>query len=128
MKPEISSRKDIKKIITNFYHLLLADSNMLPFFIDIVNEKHLEKHLEDITDFWSDILFDTNIYSQNVMQKHTEKNRFITFKNEHFKIWMSYFFKSIDTDFEGVKAQDMKNRATSIATVMQLKLATHQKK
>ena len=122
MKPDISSRKDIKLIITNFYDLLLDDKKMIPFFSDIVEQNNLEEHLEIITDFWNDILFDTNTYSNNVMKKHTDKNVFVTFKKEHFAIWISYLFSVIDSNFKGEKALNMKNRATSISTVMQLKM------
>mgnify|MGYP001098311127 CR=1 FL=1 len=122
MKPDILSRKDIQLIITAFYEKLLGDEKMRPFFEDIVNQHQLEHHLEIITDFWNDILFDTSTYHENVMQKHLAKNTFVTFQQEHFTRWVSYFFSSIDTLFEGDTAIKMKARAQSIATVMQLKL------
>lgn len=125
-KPDISSREDIKLIIEKFYDLLLEDKKMLPFFKEIVQQNHLKKHISDIADFWSDVLFDTNSYKNNVMQKHVAKHTFMAFKKEHFIIWTSYFFKSINTKFNGEKAELMKNRATSIATVMQLKLEIYQ--
>ena len=80
MKPDISSRKDIKQIITKFYDFLLVDEKMIPFFKDIVAENQLGHHLEVITDFWNDIIFDTNTYENNVMQKHLQKNAFVNFK------------------------------------------------
>ena len=126
MKPDISSQKDIKLIVTKFYELLLSDEKMIPFFEDIVAKNHLKEHLDVITDFWNDILFDTNTYSNNVMKKHVDKNVFVKFKKEHFTIWISYFFKTIDTYFEGKKAHKMKNRARSIATVMELKMGVCQ--
>jgi len=122
MKPDISSREDIKLIITKFYELLLADLKMIPFFEDMVAQNHLEEHLETIADFWNDILFDTNSYSNNVMKKHIDKNVFVQFKKEHFTIWVLYFFETIDALFDGENALIMKNRARSIATVMALKL------
>jgi hemoglobin len=125
-KPDISSREDIKLIIEKFYDLLLEDKKMLPFFKEIVQQNHLKKHISDIADFWNDVLFDTNSYKNNVMQKHAAKHTFMAFKKEHFTIWTSYFFKSINTKFNGEKAELMKNRATSIATVMQLKLEIYQ--
>jgi hemoglobin len=95
---------------------------MIPFFEDIVAQNHLEEHLDIISDFWNDILFDTNTYSNNVMKKHVDKNVFVEFKKEHFTIWMSYLSETIDVHFDGEKAFNMKNRARSIATVMELKL------
>lgn len=122
MKVDICSREDIKLIITKFYDKLLADENMRPFFKEIVANHQLEHHLEIITDFWNDILFDTIDYQNNVMQKHLQKHTFIKFTKAHFACWISYFFQVIDTFFNGEKAEIMKNRASSIATVMQLKL------
>jgi hemoglobin len=126
MKADISSRKDIKFIITKFYDLLLANKKMIPFFEEIVAQNHLEEHLDVISDFWNDILFDTNSYANNVMKKHVDKNVFVAFKKEHFTIWISYFFETIDASFHGEKAHNMKNRARSIATVMELKLGVYQ--
>lgn len=128
MKPDISTRKDIKQIITKFYDLLLADKKMIPFFEDIVAENQLEHHLEVITDFWNDILFDTITYSNNVMQKHLDRNTFVAFTKEHFTIWVSYFFETIDAFFEGENSERMKSRAQSVATVMQLKMNLYQNK
>ena len=122
MKPDISSRKDIKQIMTKFYDFLLADKTMMPFFEEIVQENQLEHHLEIITDFWNDILFDTNEYQQNVMQKHLQQNALIRFEKAHFESWTSYFLATIDASFEGPQATKMKQRALSIATLMQLKM------
>ena len=121
MKP-ISSREDIKYIIVKFYDKLLVDEKMKPFFENLVLKNELEHHLEIITDFWNDTLFDTISYQNNVMQKHLDKNAFVNFTKEHFAIWISYFFQTIDADFCGENANIMKARATSIATVMKLKM------
>lgn len=127
MNSDISSRKDIKLIVTKFYDLLLVDEKMFPFFEKIVKENQLEHHLEIITDFWNDILFDTATYQNNVMQKHLDKNDFVAFKKEHFTIWISYFSKIIDTFFKGENSERMKARAQSIATIIQLKMNLYQK-
>ena len=125
MKTDISSRKDIKLIIAKFYKKLLEDENMFPFFEDIIATNSLEHHLEIITDFWNDIIFNTTTYKNNTMKKHIDKNSFIAFKKEHFTIWTSYFFKTIDDNFTGINAHNMKNRASSIATVMQVKMKVY---
>ncbi len=122
MKQDISSKKDIHFIITAFYKKLVADENMLPFFKAIVEENHLEEHIKTITNFWQDILFHTASYSNNVMEKHLEFHKKIVFKKEHFTTWLSYLKTTIDSSFEGQSAQNMKDRAASIAMVMQVKL------
>ena len=127
MKSDISSRKNIKFIISEFYSKLLVDEIMLPFFEEIVEKNHLDQHLEIITDFWQDILLGTILYQNNTMQKHTDKHVFMQFKEEHFTLWISYLFDTIDSHFEGLNVSKMKARATSIATVMKLKMDVYKK-
>lgn len=100
---------------------------MLPFFKEIVEHNHLEKHLEIITDFWNDILFDTLNYKNNVMQKHLDKNVVLKFDKAHFTIWVSYFKETITDFFEGENSESMKARAQSIAVIMQLKMNLYRK-
>ena len=125
MKTDITSRKDIKLIIKKFYDLLIDDTTMSPFFKEFIEQDTLEAHLEIITNFWNDILFNSNTYKNNVLQKHLNKHAFINFKKEHFSNWLQHFSTTIDNHFSGLKAELMKNRALSIATVMQIKMGTH---
>jgi hemoglobin len=127
MKLDISSRKDIKDILTTFYEKLLSDEKMLPFFEEIVANKQLDHHLEIITDFWQDILFDTTLYQNNVLQIHKEKHAFSNFKEQHFACWISYLFEVLDNQFKGLISSKMKNRATSIAMVMKVKMNLYEK-
>jgi len=122
MKPDINSREDIKSIVTLFYDKMISDEVLYPFFEELVKSGKLKHHLNIITDFWEDVLFDTTKYYQNLLKKHLNKNAFVKFKKEHFKLWLYYFKETIDDAFEGLKAVMMKNRAESIATVMQLKM------
>ncbi|MDG2193769.1 MAG: group III truncated hemoglobin [Polaribacter sp.] len=125
MKQDILSRKDIKLIITEFYKKLVTDVEMLPFFEEIVKKNQLEAHLEVITDFWQDILLDTTSYRNNVLQKHLDFDKKIAFKTTHFEKWLAYLSSTINTFFEGQVAERMKNRAKSVATVMQLKMSLY---
>ena len=121
MKRDISSRDDIHFIITEFYKELTSDSEMLPFFEEIVQQNHLEQHIDVIADFWQDILLHTNTYKNNVLQKHLDFDKKVAFKKEHFTKWLLFLTTTIDTSFEGQIAQNMKDRANSIAMVMQVK-------
>ncbi|WKD86128.1 Group 3 truncated hemoglobin ctb [Polaribacter huanghezhanensis] len=121
MQQDISSREDIHFIITEFYQKLISDSEMLPFFEEIVRQNHLEKHINTITDFWQDILLQTDSYKNNVLQKHLDFDKKVRFKKEHFTKWLGYLTTIIDASFEGQVTQNMKDRANSIAMVMQVK-------
>lgn len=119
---DISTRKDIKFIITSFYDKLLSETQMLPFFTKFLKGNFLEEHLETITDFWEDVLFDTISYKANLLKKHIDFHDNLPFEEEHFSIWVSYFFDTINESFSGINAEKMKNRANSIATVMKIKM------
>ena len=121
MKKDISSREHIKLILSEFYKKLVSDSKMFPFFEEIVQNDTLEEHLEVITDFWQDLLLSTTTYRNNVLQKHLDFNKKVTFEKEHFNLWLNYLVTTIDELFEGQIAENMKNSASSIAMVMQVK-------
>lgn len=121
MSTDICSRKDIHFIITEFYKKLIADEKMFSFFEEIVKSNHLDDHIDTITDFWEDILLYTSNYSSNVMQKHLDFDKKIKFTKEHFTNWLNYLTVTIDDNYEGQNAQNMKYRASSIAMVMQVK-------
>jgi len=57
------------------------------------------------------------------MITHRKLNLIVSLTPEHFKRWLSLFQQTIDENFEGEKAELARQRAISIATVMQLKLA-----
>lgn len=126
MKKDISNREDIHFVIKEFYNKLTSDNEMIPFFDEIVKSNHLEGHINIISDFWNDILFYTNTYTNNVLQKHLDFNKKVNFKKEHFVIWLDYLKTTIDDNFEGQNAQNMKDRASSIAMVMQVKFKLYQ--
>lgn len=127
MKKDITSRKDIKLIISKFYNKLLTNRDMLFFFEEIVEKNTLEEHLEIITDFWEDLLFQSYKYKNNPMQKHLDFNKKKAFNKEHFNIWLSFLYQTISENFSGEISETMKTRAKSIATVMQLKMDLYKK-
>ena len=122
MKSDIQSRADLENIVFTFYQKLISDQGLSPFFKEIVRENKLAHHLSVVVDFWEDILFQTHHYQNNTMQKHENVHQKIPFEKWHFITWLQYLFEAIDEDFQGNKALEMKTRATSIATVMQIKM------
>ncbi len=118
---DIQNREDLHLLMSAFYVKLLGDENINFIFTEIA-KIDLDPHLNDLVAFWEQILFDTGIYRKNVLQIHQEANNTLKFSEEHFKIWLSYFNTTIDENFSGQIAENMKTRALSIATVMKIKL------
>jgi len=118
---DIQTREDLHLLMSEFYVKLLADSKISFIFIEVA-KIDLTTHLMDLVDFWEQILFDTGSYRKNVLQIHIDLNQKIKLSNEHFAIWLSYLNTTIDENFKGQIAENMKTRAVSIATVMKIKM------
>jgi len=56
------------------------------------------------------------------MQPHLILHQKSPLEKHHFETWLRYFNNTVDELFEGEKAFIAKERAQSIATVMQIKL------
>jgi len=122
MKRDIENRADLLLLMQKFYEKLLADSSISYMFTDVAKIDILH-HLPVLVDFWEMVLFQADTYRKNALQLHMNLHRQSVMKKEHFETWLTYFSQTIDELFEGEKAFLAKQRAKSIATVMQVKIA-----
>lgn len=122
MKKDIGGREDILQLMKLFYEKLLADRSISYLFTDIA-KIDLFPHLDTLVDFWDNILFQHDVYRKNAMQPHLNLHQQSPLRKEHFETWLRYFNQSVDELFEGEKAFLAKERALSIATVMQIKIS-----
>jgi hemoglobin len=122
MKKDIENREDIYRLVKSFYNKLLADPTISYLFTD-VSKINLEEHLPVLVDFWDMVLFQHDTYRKNAMQPHMILNQKSPLQKQHFETWLTYFKATVDELFEGEKAFMAKERATSIATVLQIKIA-----
>lgn len=126
MKKDIADRKDIDLLMNIFYEKLLKDSTINYIFTDVV-KIDIKTHIPIIADFWESILFNENIYHNNPMKIHLDINSKTPLLKHHFDTWLTYFNSSIDELFEGSVALKAKQRALSIATTMQIKIAQQER-
>ena len=122
MKNDIQNREDLLQLVTLFYEKLLADDTISYLFTDVA-KIDLGHHLPVLVDFWDNILFQSDTYRKNAMQPHLDLHYHSPLKKEHFITWLDYFKASVDELFDGEKAFQAKERATSIATIMQIKIS-----
>ncbi len=120
MKKDISNREDLLLLVTLFYEKLLADNSISYIFTDVA-KIDLSHHLPVLVDFWDSVLFQSDTYHKNAMQPHMTLHRQSPLQKHHFETWLHYFKESVDELFEGEIAFLAIERATSIATVMQIK-------
>lgn len=119
---DITARADIELLMNAFYKKLLADENISYIFTDVA-KIDIKTHIPVITDFWESVLLNKNIYHNNTMKIHLELNDKMPLTKNHFDIWLSHFTTTIDELFKGDIALLAKQRAKSVATVMQIKIA-----
>lgn len=124
MNGDIQTRDDIVRLMTVFYERLLADPSISYFFTDIA-KIDIKTHIPVIVDFWESVLFQSDTYHKNAMQPHMVLHQKSPLKKEHFDTWLSCFHGTVDSMFEGEKAILAKQRATSVATLMQIKVVAN---
>ena len=125
MKDNIETRKDIEHLINSFYDKVKRDG-VIGFIFNDVAKVNWEKHLPVMYDFWENALFFTGNYTGNPMKVHKHLHRVVSLKPEHFQQWIKLFISTVDILFSGEKATLAKQRAISIASLMQLKILDNQ--
>ena len=121
MKTDIRNRADLELLINAFYHKVKSDQVIGFYFSEVVNV-NWDSHLPKMYDFWENILFYRGVYSGNPMEKHVQIHQKQPMNQKHFNQWTMLFTETVDELFEGEKAETIKQRAISIATVMLIKV------
>jgi hemoglobin len=114
MLPDINNKIDIETLVNRFYEQVQADELLAPVF------SHVDwpNHLPVMYSFWSSMLFGDLTYRGNPFEKHINLN----IGTEHFAQWLKLFTNTVDRNFSGSNADEIKQRAQSIAGIFQHKL------
>jgi hemoglobin len=112
--PDITDRNDVIKFVDRFYDKVKEDALLGPEFAH-VNWLH---HLPVMYSFWSSMLLGEQSYRGNPLQKHLP----LPIGTVHFNRWLQLFKETIDENFSGVNAEEVKVRAQAIARVFQIKM------
>lgn len=121
VKRDIENKEDLLQILAAFYDKALTDKVIGYFFTEVI-PLHIPTHLPVIATFWEAVVFGKTGYSKNVMQVHQHIHQLSAISPHHLQHWVHLFTTTIDHFFEGEKATLMKQRAASIATLMNIKL------
>jgi hemoglobin len=120
-KEDIKDRRDIELLVNSFYEKVKAD-DLLGYIFNDIAKVNWEKHLPVMYDFWEGVIFFTGGYNGNPMITHRKLDQVAKLTPDHFKRWIKLFTNTVDQHFAGEKAELAKQRAVSIATVMQIKI------
>jgi hemoglobin len=123
-KKDIETREEIEFLLAHFYKKAFADE-LIGFFFKEVVPLDLTVHIPIIADFWDSIVFGHHRYRKNVMEVHQHIHALSHIKKKHLDQWVTLFTQTVDELHEGEKASLMKQRAQSIATLMDIKLNHH---
>lgn len=118
MKNDILNAQDIKNLVDNFYEKVKKNEQLAPFF----GQVHWQKHLPVMYIFWENVLFHTGEYEGNPLQSHQRLHKKNPIQKNDFEQWVTIFIGTVDELFEGENAQNIKQRASNIATVMSIKI------
>ena len=121
MKKDITTRADIELLVDSFYKLVKKDEVIGYIFNDVVNLSW-EKHIPVMYNFWDTILLGSNTYKGNPMQIHIDLDKKETLKPEHYERWVKLFTETIDSLFEGDKAEEAKTRAKNMMGLIAFKV------
>lgn len=121
MLKNIDGRADIQTLVNKFYQKVTNDDLLSPIFNEVA-QVDWDHHLPKMYDFWENILFGTANFSGNPMDKHIQLSRQTPLTQAHFNRWLALFYETVDNHFEGGKASEAKQRAQSIAKLMEHKV------
>jgi len=118
---DIKNRDDIKALIDAFYNKVRQDAT-IGYLFNEVAKVNWEKHLPVMYEFWEQIIFNTGNYKGNPMVAHRVLHEKSPLNKDHFKRWLALFHTTVDEMYEGPNAILVKQRAESIARIMQVKV------
>jgi hemoglobin len=114
---DIDNIQDIYLFVDEFYGKVRQDTLIGPVFIDKITGDW-QLHLNKMYAFWNAALFGVAGYKGNPFAMHAP----LKIEQEHFERWIDLFTETIDHNFEGSMANDVKNRAGLMADMFLTRL------
>lgn len=118
MKGDIKNREDIVELVNSFYFKVQKDELLAPVFASRIKDEEWSAHLQRMYAFWNAILISEKGFEGNPMQKHLS----LPIEEKHFNRWLHLFRETIDELYSGPKTEEAKQRANSIAQLMNFKI------
>jgi hemoglobin len=119
MKPlesDIDSREKVEHLVYSFYNQVREDDLIGHVFNSTISD--WESHLQNMVSFWSSILLDEGSYRGQPFPKHMK----LGIDQRYFDRWLSLFHHTVDTHFQGVNAEEIKKRASTIGAIFSMKI------
>ncbi len=118
-KRDIEDRNDIGLIVRSFYTKAGKDELLSPIFNKkIIGEEQWDSHFVRMDDFWETVLFAKQAYRGNPFPKHLN----LGIEAAHFDRWILLFNETVNENFSGTKAEEMKEKAEKMRQLFEIKL------
>lgn len=117
MRKEILNLEDIKKLVDTFYSEIREDQLLKDIFNNVIQDQW-PFHLEKMYRFWQTVLLGEHTYYGSPFIHHSE----LPITKAHFDRWLELFYKTVETLFQGAKAEEAKGRAEKMAQMFQSKI------
>lgn len=114
---DIQNDDDIKTLVHAFYDRVQEDDRLGHIFNDVA-EVNWDKHLPNMVDFWSNILFQTRRYKGRPYRQHLP----LPIEKIDFGRWYDLFVDTVDQHFEGENAEYAKEMAGKIASSFSVRM------
>jgi len=115
---DIRDKKDVIIFVNLFYSKVRIDSVIGPVFAAVIINDNWEPHLNRMYSFWNTILFGKQDYRGNPFSKHAN----LPIRSIHFQRWIDLLNETVDENFTGNKADEVKMRAKKMRTMFESKL------
>ncbi len=119
---DIQNQKDLYFLVDEFYKKLLDDYRINYIFTDIVKIK-IEEHLPILVTFWSQMILGTGGYTNNLTDIHLKVDKLKRLTPKLFEIWINHFNQTVNENFEGKNANEIKLQAKNLSILLQIKIA-----
>lgn len=117
MEKDIETIADIRILVDTFYASVRENGLIGPIFDGVINDRWPE-HLNKMYRFWQTVLLDEHTYFGGPFPPHAE----LPIKKEHFEAWLNLWRQTVDSLFEGEKADEAKWRAEKMAEMFLFKI------
>jgi hemoglobin len=116
-KKDITGLEDIKLLVDTFYQQVREDALLSPIFNGIIQDRWPE-HLEKMYRFWQTVLLQEHTYFGSPFPPHAK----LPVEQLHFDTWLQLWYSTVDSLFEGEKAEEAKWRGDKMALMFLSKI------
>jgi len=116
MKNDIATLQHVKLLVDTFYGKVQTDELIGPIFNSVI--KNWQPHLEKMYSFWQTVLLHEHTYFGSPFPPHAK----LPVSPAHFERWLFLWTNTVDSFFEGAKADEAKWRGQAMADMFMAKI------